>query len=153
MTARQEHERHLHAVTHDKSKKNLKFLLVGLGLVLFAGAIGGGIVIKQTSDKAAAAQAAANELRAQIDQAEAKRQSLAAELASAQAAGVDTDALKAEIAAQNSAIEALKNRAPDRPRPAGGGGGGAPAAKPAGGGGGPKAACNCTPGDPLCSCL
>jgi colicin import membrane protein len=154
MTARQEHERHLHAVTHDKSKKNLKFLLAGLGVVLFAGAIGGGIVIKQTSDKAAAAQAAANELRAQIDQAEAKRQSLAAELASAQAAGVDTDALKAEIAAQNSAIEALKNRAPDRPRPAagGGGGGGAPAAKPAGGGG-PKAACNCTPGDPLCSCL
>jgi len=155
MAARQEHERHLHALTHDKSKKNLKFLLAGLGVVLFAAAIGGGVVIKQQSDKAATLQAAANEYRAQIDEAEAKRQALAAELTSAQAAGVDTDALKAEIAAQNAAIESLKNKAPDKPRAGGGGGGGggAPVAKPPAGGGGSKAPCNCTPGDPLCSCL
>jgi colicin import membrane protein len=155
--ARQEHEQRLHALTHDKSKKNLKFLLAGLGVVLFVAAIGGGVFIKNQMDKTAAVQASANELRAQIDQAEEKRQSLASELAKAQAAGEDTAALKAEIAAQNASIEALKNKAPDKPKVTGGGGGGggggAPAAKPAGGGGGGSKPCNCTPGDPLCSCL
>src|ERR1700735_4549522 len=94
MNARQEHERHLHALTHDKSKKNLKFLLAGLGVVLFAAAIGGGIVIKQAMDKTAAAVASANELRAQIDEAAAKRQELENQLNAAAAAGEDTDKLK-----------------------------------------------------------
>ena len=156
MTPRQEHERHLHALTHDKSKKNLKFLLVGLGVVLFAGGHRRRHRHQEHVDKSRAAprQPPTSSGR-QIDQAEAKRQSLAAELASAQAAGVDTDALKAEIAAQNSAIEALKNKAPDRPQA------GrrwrrrrrCPGGEARGRRRCPKAACNCTPGDPLCSCL
>jgi colicin import membrane protein len=157
MNARQEHERHLHALTHDKSKKNLKFLLAGLGVVLFVAAIGGGIVIKNSMDKTAAAVASANELRAQIDAAEEKRVALEAQYNAAVAAGVDTKALQDEIAAEKDKIAALQqggtNAAP-RPRAApAGGGGGAPAAKPAGGGGGASKPCNCTPGDPLCSCL
>ncbi len=74
MNARQEHERQLHALSHDKSKKNLKFLLAGLGVVLFAAAIGGTVLIKSSMDKAAAAQAETAKLTAQIDEAEAKRQ-------------------------------------------------------------------------------
>jgi len=157
MNARQEHERHLHALTHDKSKKNLKFLLAGLGVVLFVAAIGGGVVIKNSMDKTAAAVASANELRAQIDEAEAKRQALNAELEAAKASGAgNTKALEDEIAAANKRISDLQTSggsAAPRPRPAQAGGGGAPAAKPAGGGGGGSKPCNCTPGDPLCSCL
>ncbi|HEY5147295.1 MAG TPA: hypothetical protein VII82_11030 [Polyangiaceae bacterium] len=155
MNARQEHERHLHALTHDKSKKNLKFLLAGLGVVLFVAAIGGGIVIKNSMDQTAAAKANANELRAQIDDAKAKASALDAQLAAAVAAGVDTKALQDEIAAEKDKIAALQQggtSAPPRPRAAPAGGGGAPAAKPQGGGGASKP-CNCTPGDPLCSCL
>jgi len=155
MTSRQDHERQLHAMTHDQGKKRLKFLLVGLGVALFAAAIGGGIVIKNQMDKATAAQASANELRAQIDEAEAKRQALASQLAAAQAAGEDTDRLRAEIAQANADLNNLKSKSGDRPRPPGVGGGpaAAPAAKPAGAPGAPSKPCNCTPGDPLCSCL
>jgi colicin import membrane protein len=156
MNARQEHERHLHALTHDKSKKNLKFLLAGLGVVLFVAAIGGGVVIKNSMDKTAAAQADANQLRAQIDDAEAKRQALEAQVTAAKERGDNVEALQAQLKEENDKIAALQTgaAAAPRPRPAGGGGGGAPAAKPAGGGGGgTKAPCNCTPGDPLCSCL
>jgi colicin import membrane protein len=156
MTARQEHERHIHALTHDKSKKNLKFLLVGLGVVLFAAAIGGGIVIKQSMDKTAAAVASANELRAQIDDAAAKRQELENQLNAAAAAGEDTEKLKEQLKEQSDKLNALQqNGGTPAPKPhfAPPSGGGAPAAKPAGGGGGPSKPCNCTPGDPLCSCL
>jgi|CZKU01.1.fsa_nt_gi colicin import membrane protein len=152
MNARQEHERHLHALTHDKSKKNLKFLLAGLGVVLFVAAIGGGIVIKNSMDKTAAAVASANELRAQIDAAEEKRVALESQYNAALAAGVDTKALQDEIAAEKDKIAALQQGSTAPPKPHYGGGGVTPAPKPAGGGG-PAKPCNCTPGDPLCSCL
>jgi len=45
MTARQDHERQLHALSQDKHKKRLQIFLVGLGLLLFIGAIGGGVFI------------------------------------------------------------------------------------------------------------
>src|ERR1019366_4090681 len=138
MNARQEHERHLHALTHDKSKKNLKFLLAGLGVVLFVAAIGGGIVIKNSMDKTAAAQADLNALRAQMDEAEAKRQALEAQVSAAKERGDNVEALQAQLKAENDKIAALQTgaAAAPRPRPGGsGGGGGAPAAKPPGGGG------------------
>ena len=35
MAARQEHEKHIHALQHDKSKKTLKWVAIGTGVVLF----------------------------------------------------------------------------------------------------------------------
>ncbi len=121
--------------------------------MLYVAAIGGGIVIKNSMDKTAAAVASANELRAQIDAAEEKRVALEAQYNAAVAAGVDTKALRDEIAAGKPIAALSKERNERASGQAAAGGGGAPAAKPAGGGGGASKPCNCTPGDPLCSCL
>jgi colicin import membrane protein len=154
MTARQDHERQLHALTHDKHKKRLQIFLVSLGLLLFAGLIGGGFAIKGAMDKATAAQAQARELQDKIDQAEAQRQKLQRDLENTK----DPEqiaALQKELQDQQAKLQQL-NQQSSQPKkaatPSGGGGGGG--AKPAGGGGGGSGKpCNCTPGDPLCSCL
>ncbi|HEX3769269.1 MAG TPA: hypothetical protein VHV30_00325 [Polyangiaceae bacterium] len=156
MNARQEHERHLHALTHDKSKKNLKLLLVGLGVVLFVAAIGGGVAIKNSMDKTAAAEKSAADLRAQIDDAEAKRQQLEAQLNQANLSTEEADRIRAQLKAAQDQINTLQQSgggqpaAVAHPHPQAGGGGAAPPKPPSGGSKGP---CNCTPGDPLCSCL
>ncbi len=150
MTARQEHERQLHALSHDKHKKRLQLFLFGLGALLFAASIGGGVLIKQAIDKANMADARARELQEENDQAQAQRSALEAKLAAAKD--------PAEIAAVQAELDATKRRLAElatqqQPKRAGGG---APVAKPAaggGGGGGAAKPCNCTPGDPLCSCL
>jgi colicin import membrane protein len=158
MTSRQEHERHLHALSQDKGKKNLKLLLVGLGVLAFVAAIGGGVAIKNSMDKTAAAEQSAAALRAQIDSAEAKRQELESQLTQANLTSDEAARLKQQLADEESKIATLQQgggnapAAAPHPHPVGGGGG-APAAKPAGGGGGAAKPCNCTPGDPLCSCL
>ena len=152
MTARQEHERQLHALSQDKHKKRLQFFLVGLGILLFGGAIGGGMLIKQNIDKANLAAARANELQGAMDQAESQKRALQAELENTK----DPEkiaALQAQLAEQQQKLTSLQSQRNEPRRVTGGGGGAAPAAKPAGGGGGAGKPCNCTPGDPLCSCL
>jgi colicin import membrane protein len=151
MTARQDHERQLHAMSHDKHKRRLQVFLVSLGILLFGGLIGGGVMIKNAMDRANAAQAQARDLQDKIDQAEAQSQKLQRELANTK----DPE----QIAALQKQLEDVKSKqkeytqqAPQVKRSAGGG---APAAKPAGEkpSGGSGKPCNCTPGDPLCSCL
>ena len=151
MTSRQDHERQLHALTQDQGKKRLKFLLAGLGVLLFALAIGGGVMIKQAMDKTAAAEARTHELEAQRDEAQAAKEKVAEELQNTK----DPEkiaALQAELAEKDAKLNQVNSQITQVRRPTGGGGPAAAPPKPAGGGG-PSKPCNCTPGDPLCSCL
>jgi colicin import membrane protein len=156
MTARQDHERQLTALSQDSHKKRLQFILAGLGVLIVAVAVGGGITIKKTLDETAAAKAQTAQLQGKIDEAEAQRQKLQRDLENTK----DPEqiaALQAQLKEQQDKLQQLNQQGTAKPKPAGGGGGGgggAPAAKPAGGGGGGASKpCNCTPGDPLCSCL
>jgi colicin import membrane protein len=151
LTARQAHEQQLHALSQDKSKKRLQLFLVGLGILLFALAIGGGVMIKQASDRAAASEAYARQLESDKKQAEDQESKLKAQLVTAKSQE-EVDAISAQLKKTQDDLakiqDAQKNGAPTVRHPVTGGGGAQ--AKPAAR---PGVPCNCTPGDPLCSCL
>lgn len=151
LTARQAHEQQLHALSQDKSKKRLQLFLAGLGILLFALAVGGGALIKQAVDKANAAEAYARQLESDKKQAEDQESKLKQELASAKSPE-EVEAINAQLrktqedlakiqAAQQTGGAPVRHTAVAGP---------AQGARPAGK---PGAPCNCTPGDPLCSCL
>jgi len=147
MASRHDHERQLRLLGEDKHKKRLTMLVASLGVFLFVAAIGGGILIKSQIDKANLAEANAAELRAQIDEGKATQAKLERDLASTK----DPEqiaALTAKLADQQRKLQEME-RTGQVPRPAGP----APAARAPKPGGGPSKPCNCTPGDPLCSCL
>ena len=153
MTARQEHERHLHALSQDKGKKRLRFMLAGLGVLLLVVAGVGGVVVKNTLDKANAAEAQGRELQAEKDAIEERTKKLQFELENTKDPQRIAE-LQQELDAAKTKAAQIENASPGAAKPAarpagGGGGGGGGGAKPPG----PKPACNCTPGDPLCSCL
>jgi colicin import membrane protein len=157
MTARQEHERHLHALTQDKGKKNLRMVLIGLAVLFVGAAIGGGVYLKNVSDQKEALAARVREAQDKLDEAEAQTQKVRAELANTKdpekIAALQAELAKAQQAADDAKAKAVEVKKPTYAGGGGGGGGGggaAPAPKPASK---PGAACNCTPGDPLCSCL
>ena len=149
MASRQEHERHLHTIGQDQHKKRLTMILAGLAAFIVIGGIVGGIAIKRGMDETAALKAQTEALKSQIDEANAKEAKLQAQLASAKD--------PAEVAAIQAALDAEKQRNlqlqsqaanPTKKAPTGVGGPG-PGPKPPT----PGKPCNCTPGDPLCSCL
>jgi len=148
MASRQEHERHLHTIGQDQHKKRLTMILAGLAAFIVIGGIVGGIAIKRSMDETAALKAQTEALKAQIDESNAKEAKLQAQLASAKD--------PAEVAAIQAALDAEKQRnlqlQSQAANPAKKGptfvGGPAPGPKPPSG-----KPCNCTPGDPLCSCL
>jgi colicin import membrane protein len=150
MAAQQQHERNLAAINQDKSKKTLRNALIAGGAVVFIGVALGGYFIKKNADERDAHDAAVAaqlkqaqeekaKLDAQIKESDAKQSALNAQLASAKDEATRL-ALQKQLDEEQEKSKALKR-----------GGGGART----GGGSGdkPKAACNCTPGDPLCSCL
>ena len=150
MTSRQEHERHLHALSHDQGKKRLRFLLAGVAVLLLVVAGVGGVMLKNTLDKANAAEVRNRELQAEKDEIEERTKKLQFEL--------ENTKDPQRIAELQQALDAAKSAAaridtPGTPKPPvvhqGGGGGGGGAQKPST----TKPPCNCTPGDPLCSCL
>jgi colicin import membrane protein len=151
MASRQEHERQLHALSQDQHKKRLVGMLIGLGVLLVVGGGGLGYWAVESHNQAVAAQAQARELQDQIDKAQQDKSRIQAALAKAQA---DNDQgkiaqLQQELQAEQAKLQNLQTSQKNR-----GGGGGGGAAKPTQGtGGGSKGPCNCTPGDPLCSCL
>jgi colicin import membrane protein len=150
MTARQEHERQLHALSQDQGKKRLRMMVVGIGVLLFAVAVGGGIAIKNTMDKAALLEQQRNELQAEKDKAADEMRTLQFQLQNTQ------DPQK--IAELEAKLQAAQDKANSLAAQQGSGGGMAPVARPVQHNAAPpppkpKAACNCTPGDPLCSCL
>jgi colicin import membrane protein len=152
MASRQDHERQIHALSQDKHKKRLTMILVGLGIFVVVGGVLGGVMIKKSSDEAQAAKAQAAQLQGQIDDSKAKEARLAAQLANAKDPA-EYQQLQAQLDAEKAREAQLQSQAanPTKKAPTGGGGGGAgPGAKPPHASGKP---CNCTPGDPLCSCL
>lgn len=148
LRAHQAHEQNITALKQDKGKKNLLFIAIGAGILLVVVMIGGGIAIKGQMDKAAALQAQLGQLAQ--DEADIKSQM-------ANASAEDKARLQAELDAKEAAIQNLKDHpnavqttAPvSHPVAHTGGGGGGGGSKPAS----TKPPCNCTPGDPLCSCL
>jgi colicin import membrane protein len=143
----QEHERQLHAMSQDKGKKKLLWIAIGSGVFLLVALIGGGVAIKSSLDRQKA-------LEDQLTSLNSSNDDLQKKLGSA-TTPEERQRLEAELQANQEAIKNLKdhpNAAPTtavKPVVRTGGG---PAVKP-GGGGGTKPPCNCTPGDPLCSCL
>jgi colicin import membrane protein len=149
MTAQQSHERSLAALKHDESKKSLrKMLIYGAVAVVILG--GGGTFLGvrsyQESQRLAAAERQEKERLEEENKkalAEAKAQAAKMESLLAQLNSAKDEATR--LALQKQLEEAKKEQEEAARRR---GGGGKPAA-----GGGTKPACNCTPGDPLCSCL
>jgi colicin import membrane protein len=159
MASRQEHERQLHALGQDKHKKRLTLIIAGLAVFFVIGGIGAGVVIKSNADKAEAATIQLRQLQDAKDKADQEQARLKAELENTK----DPEkiaALQAQLAEQQTKLQSLNSQIVQNKgggggavRGGGGGGGGGAASKPAGGGGGSGKPCNCTPGDPLCSCL
>ena len=146
LSSRQEHERQLHAIKHDKSRKGLQLGLAGAGVLLLALAVGGGVVIAQKAQEADRAKAELQQLETQKDAVEADKRKLENDLANAPDKATAAAAQAALAAANAKLADIMTKETAKKPT----GGGGAAPAKPSTT---TKAPCNCQPGDPLCSCL
>lgn len=145
MKRQQEHERQLAALTQDKSKKRLTIIAALSGVVLLVGLVGGGIVIKGQMDKQ-------KQLEGQLNSLNSDKEELDRKLRSA-TTPEEKAALEQQIADKEAAMLAIKNNQPPpqataKPTVHGTGATGPAATKTV-----TKPVCNCTPGDPLCSCL
>src|SRR5262249_40214317 len=135
----------------DQHKKKLQRMLIALGVVLFGLAIGGGIYVKKSMDETAALAARTRQLEEDKAQAEQQQSKLRTELENTKDPEKIAQ-LQQQLDEQQRKVQNL-NQQMKTARPAGAGGGGGAAPRPGGGGGGGGKPCNCTPGDPLCSCL
>jgi colicin import membrane protein len=153
MTSRQDHERQLHALSQDKHKKRVQTIAIALGVLFALGAVGAGTVIARVMDQKNKAEQYAHQLETDKQENEQKQAQLRAELEQTK----DPEkiaALQSQLEEQQRKLEQIRTQqgqAPER-KPAVGGAAAAapthtaqkaPTGKP----------CNCTPGDPLCSCL
>jgi colicin import membrane protein len=150
MTSRQEHERHLHALSQDQGKKRLRLLLAGLAVLLLVVAGVGGVALKNTLDKANAAEARAREVQAEKDAMEEQTKKLQFELENTKDPQRIAELQQELEAAKAHAAQIDNGSAAAKPvfHPSGNAGTPPPPSKPKSG-----VPCNCTPGDPLCSCL
>jgi colicin import membrane protein len=142
MKHQQSHERQLAELSQDKHKKRLTWMIVAAGVVLIIGVVGGGVFINGQINKQKALEAQLNSLNSDKEELDRKLRSATTP--------EEREKLEQEIAAKQAAIEGLKTNQPAptvKPTATFHGNTGGPAPKPTG----PK--CNCTPGDPLCSCL
>jgi colicin import membrane protein len=157
MSSRQDHERQLHALSQDKHKKRVQMIAVALGVFFFVGAIGAGVVIKNVMDQKNAAEARANQLETEKQEVEQQTARVQAELEQTKDPQ-KIDALQKQLAAEQKKLEEIRTAQASQTEKRGVPGGAAvgigsptPKGKPAGDK--PRPVCNCTPGDPLCSCL
>jgi len=152
----QEHERHITALTQDKSKKKLTVMVYGGAAVLVLALGGFGFYIKHSMDESAAtearhqqelleAKAMTDKLNAQLSQQNDNIASLKAE---AEGAKDEASRLAAQKKLEDAQKQAEATKHAIGVAAARTGGGGAPAARPTA-----KANCNCAPGDPLCNCI
>jgi colicin import membrane protein len=152
MTSRQDHEHRLHALSQDKHKKRVQMIAIGLGVLFAVGAVGAGTVISRVMDQKNKAELYAHQLESDKQENEQKQSQLRDELEKTK----DPEkiaALQAQLEDQQKKLELIKTQQAQVPEHKAGGGAVAapashPAQKPA-----PGKPCNCTPGDPLCSCL
>jgi colicin import membrane protein len=155
MTARQDHERQLHALSQDKHKKRVQMIAIALGVFFFVGAIGAGVVIKRVMDERNAAEAYARQLESAKQEVEQQESRLRSELEQTK----DPEkiaALQAALSEQQQKLDMIKvqqSQPQERRGPAVGGPNQGPARAKGPDKGPPGKPCNCTPGDPLCSCL
>jgi colicin import membrane protein len=157
MKASQHHEREKLAISQDEEKKKLRKLTGQISIALVAVAlIGGGVAFKLHSDKKANEIRYAEELRqaqeqiASFQRKLADQEAIVAQKVAALAAAKDEveraaaqaalDKAREEVSKTKQNIQATAAKVTTGPK------GGAK-------GGAAKAACNCQPGDPLCSCL
>jgi colicin import membrane protein len=151
MTSRQEHERQLHALKQDKHKKRVQMIAIALGVLFAVGAVGAGTVIARVMDQKNRAEQYAHQLENEKQENEQKQAQLRAELEQTK----DPEkiaALQSQLDEQQKRLELIKSQQGQPVERKAGGPVTAPAPHQA-----PKPAagkpCNCTPGDPLCSCL
>jgi colicin import membrane protein len=152
LAVQQEHERHLHALTHDRSKKRWKVTaaLVAITLVLAVGI--GGYQLHATAASARAAEVELASLRAQIADAEHDKAALHEQILKT----TDPEqiaALQAKLTAKDATIADLERRADGRPpkgaaAPQGTMATTTPATHPTA-----PPVCHCMDGDPTCSCI
>jgi colicin import membrane protein len=150
MTARQEHERQLHALSQDKHKKRVQAIAIALGVFFFVGAVGAGVIIKRVNDERDQAQTYARQLEADKQENEQQQARLRAELEQTK----DPEkiaALQEALRQQQAKLETMTKQGSERR--VGPVGALPPKPQVKAGEGAPKPKCNCTPGDPLCSCL
>lgn len=146
MTAQQQHEQKLAALQHDKSKSKLRKILIGVAIAVpIFGGVAGFLAYRNAQEERARQAALAEENRI----AKEKADKLAADLKEQQA---KIDSLLGQLAgakdeATRLALQKQLEEEKEKQKKQTFGGGG----KPAGGAAGKP--CNCTPGDPLCSCL
>ncbi len=153
MAARQEHEKHIHALQHDKSKKTLKWVAIGTGVVLFLALVIGGFALKSSHDKAVAAEQKVQELQNEKILAEQQAAQIKAQLEQTKDPQKIAE-LEAKLAEQNQKINNLNkditSKVSGPARTTGGGPAvGVPGAAPPT----PAKKCNCKEGDPICTCL
>ncbi len=147
----QEHERQIAVIAQDKSKKNLKFAAIGIGVVLLVALVGGGMAIKSQSDASTVAEArhkselAEQKAAADALQRKLEEQTSAVKGLESDVANAKDEAARAEALAKLNAAKSERSNTAQRLTNVSSGGGSKPAA--------PRPACTCTPGDPLCSCL
>ncbi len=155
MAQQQAHEAQLASINQDEHKKKLQITIGVVAFILVAAVVGGGIAFKKHNDQAnlekaaleARAQAAEQEkdrLEDAVKQSEQKEADLKSALNNAK-----DEADRARIQAELQKAQETTKAAQKGLRSAGSsssGSSGSSSPKP-------KAACNCTPGDPLCSCF
>jgi colicin import membrane protein len=154
MRRQQEHEAQLVRIKEGSGKKKAMFIAMGVGALLFLGAIGGGIAFKVNNDKAAAIQAAKDQeiatQKAAMDKlmADLKAQNDQVEQLNSAVANAKSDADR--IAAQQRLADAKQAQQATQAQVANirrtGGSNPGTSTKP-------RPACTCQAGDPLCSCL
>jgi colicin import membrane protein len=152
MNARQAHERQLHALSQDKHKKRVQMIAVALGVFFFIGAIAAGVVIKRVMDERNTAEAYARQLESAKQEVEQKESRLKAELEQTK----DPEkiaALQSALAEQQQKLDMIRTQQTQPQERRAGGGAAQPHPKSPEKGAAPGKPCNCTPGDPLCSCL
>ena len=153
MAVQQQHEKALATIQHDDSKKKLRKMLIGIIVaVILIGSVSGFLVYKQHTE--AQARIAAQEAQQQALEDEKKKLEANAKEQAQKIDNLLTSLSSAKDEATRLALQKQleEERAKQDALKKGGGGSGRPAS---GGGtsGGSKAPCNCSPGDPLCSCL
>jgi colicin import membrane protein len=148
MAAQQQHERSLELMKNDESKKKLRKTLLAIAIAVPVIGVGVGYFAYDSYQKGQAKiqaqEAAARQLEeekkkieAQMKEQQSKIDGLLTQLSSAK-----DEATRLALQKQ---LEEEREKAKKIPTGTGG-------PRPAGATG-PKPACNCTPGDPLCSCL